>query len=98
MVCSLLSAPADADGLRHLVVCRVILGSAEVVHPGSGQTGPSSGDFDSGADNLQSPTKYIIWYPDVKTNILPLYTLSVKLDLHSGSTGAYLILRYIKIY
>lgn len=82
---SLLSAPADADGLRHLVVCCVTLGSTEVVLSGSGQSGPSSGDFDSGVDNQRYPRKYIVWYPDVKTNILPLYTVAVKLNFHSGS-------------
>lgn len=72
------------------MVCRVILGNTEVVLPTSGQSGPSSGDFDCGVDNQQSPRKYIVWYPDVKTNILPLYTLAVKLEeFHSGPGGAF---------
>lgn len=77
---SLLSAPVDADGLRHLVICRVILGSAETILPGSTQSAPSARNFDSGVDKQQSPSKYIVWYPDIKTNILPLYALSVKFD------------------
>ncbi|ONK71596.1 uncharacterized protein A4U43_C04F10320 [Asparagus officinalis] len=81
---SIPSVPADADGLRHLLVCRVILGRTEEILPGSIQSGPSSEDFDSGVDNLQSPSKYIIWYPDVKTNILPLYALSIKMDSFTG--------------
>ena len=87
MVCSVLSAPGDADGLRHLLVCRVILGSTEEILPGSMQSGPSSENFDSGVDSQQSPSKYIVWYPDVKTNILPLYAVSIKLDIHLR--GAY---------
>lgn len=83
MICSVLSAPVDADGLRHVVVCRVILGSTETIVPGSTQSAPSSGEFDSGVDNQQAPSKYIIWYPDVKTNVLPMYALSVKLDIQS---------------
>ena len=66
------------------MVCRVILGSTEEILPGSMQSGPSSENCDSGVDNQQSPSKYIVWYQDVKTNILPLYALSVKLDVQSG--------------
>ncbi|KAJ6833893.1 putative inactive poly [ADP-ribose] polymerase SRO3 [Iris pallida] len=80
---SVLSAPVDEDGLRHVVVCRVILGCPEELLPGSVQSCPSSEEHDSGVDNMQSPSRYIIWYPDVKTHVLPLYTLSVKLDLSS---------------
>ncbi|ONK62276.1 uncharacterized protein A4U43_C07F2240 [Asparagus officinalis] len=71
------------DGLNHMVICRVILGSTETILPGSRQLGSSSGDFDSGVDNQQAPSKYIVWYPDVKTHVLPLYTVTVKMDLNS---------------
>ncbi|ONK55776.1 uncharacterized protein A4U43_C10F870 [Asparagus officinalis] len=81
---SLISAPISEDGLKHMVICRVILGSTETILPGSSQSGPSSADFDSGVDNEQAPSKYIVWYPDVKTNVLPLYAVTVKMELNSG--------------
>ncbi|XP_019150829.1 PREDICTED: probable inactive poly [ADP-ribose] polymerase SRO5 [Ipomoea nil] len=61
----------DAEGLRHLLFCRVLLGNAEVVQPGSTQCYPSSEEFDSGVDSLVSPTKYIIWNSHMKAQILP---------------------------
>ncbi|ONK59166.1 uncharacterized protein A4U43_C08F3660 [Asparagus officinalis] len=48
-------------------------------------SGPSSGDFDSGVDNQQAPSKYIVWYPDVKTHVLPLYAVTVKMELDLGA-------------
>ncbi|KAM0934080.1 putative poly(ADP-ribose) polymerase, catalytic domain, RST domain-containing protein [Dioscorea sansibarensis] len=77
---SVMSSPVDVDGLRHVLFCRLILGSTEEVPPGSRQLGPSTDKFDSGVDNMQSPRKYTIWYPHVNTHILPLYILSVRVD------------------
>ncbi|XWS37490.1 hypothetical protein CRYUN_Cryun19dG0047300 [Craigia yunnanensis] len=51
----------DKNGMRYLMLCRIILGKAEVVQPGSKQFHPSSHEFDSGVDDLSSPKKYILW-------------------------------------
>ncbi|TXG49441.1 hypothetical protein EZV62_025316 [Acer yangbiense] len=45
----------DEDGMRHLLLCCLILGKTEAVHPGSDQYHPSSEEFDSGVDNLTMP-------------------------------------------
>ncbi|KAF2315943.1 hypothetical protein GH714_040738 [Hevea brasiliensis] len=66
------------DGLRHLLLCRVILGTMEVVHPGSEQFHPSSEEFDSGIDNVSSPKKYIVWSNHMNTHILPEFVVSFK--------------------
>ncbi|XP_065035297.1 probable inactive poly [ADP-ribose] polymerase SRO2 isoform X1 [Musa acuminata AAA Group] len=80
---SVMSATVDEKGLRHVLLCRVILGGAEEVVRGSGQSRPSSGNFDSAVDNHRSPTRYIIWYPDVQSRVLPLYVLSVEVDFRN---------------
>ncbi|KAK8965564.1 putative inactive poly [ADP-ribose] polymerase SRO3 [Platanthera guangdongensis] len=80
--CVLSSFP-DANGLRRIILCGVILGKTELVLPGSNQYGPSSEEFDSGVDNLQFPRKYIVWYSDAKTRVLPLYVLVIRLDTQS---------------
>lgn len=72
------STTPDTDGIRHLLFCRVLLGSAEVVQPGSTQCYPSSEEFDSGVDTLVSPTKYIIWTSRMNTQILPVFMISFK--------------------
>ncbi|KAK9198038.1 hypothetical protein WN944_013221 [Citrus x changshan-huyou] len=68
----------DREGMRYLLLCRVILGKQEVVHPGSDQYHPSTGEFESGVDNLQVPKKYILWSTNMNTHILPEYIISLK--------------------
>ncbi|CAI9753936.1 unnamed protein product [Fraxinus pennsylvanica] len=72
------SSVADEDGLRHLLLCRVLLGRTEIVRPDSRQSNPSSEEFDSGVDNLASPKKYIVWSTRLNTHILPEYVVSFR--------------------
>ncbi|XP_024929130.2 probable inactive poly [ADP-ribose] polymerase SRO5 isoform X1 [Ziziphus jujuba] len=69
---------ADETGLKHVLLCRVILGKAELVPPGSQQCRPSCEDFDSGVDDLSSPKKYIVWGIHMNTRILPEYVISFR--------------------
>ncbi|KAA8525842.1 hypothetical protein F0562_007697 [Nyssa sinensis] len=69
----------DESGVRHMVFCRVILGNMEVVRPGSGQFHPSSENFDSGVDDLQNPSYYIVWNMNMNTHIYPEYVVSFKM-------------------
>ncbi|RZR89202.1 hypothetical protein BHM03_00016882, partial [Ensete ventricosum] len=80
---SVMSATADERGLRHVLLCRVILGAVEEVVRGSRQSQPSSHSFDSAVDNQNTPTRYIVWYPDAQTRVLPLYVLSIKVDFRT---------------
>ncbi|CAL5387790.1 unnamed protein product [Camellia sinensis] len=80
---SLKSSIVDEDGLRHVLLCRVILGNTELVHPGSEQFHPSSEQFDSGVDNLVSPKKYIVWSTHVNTHILLEYIISFRVTYPS---------------
>lgn len=78
---SVKSAVVDKDGLRHLLLCRVILGRTEVVPAGSDQCRPSSDEYDSGVvvDSLQSPKEYIVWSNRINTHVLPECVLSFRL-------------------
>ncbi|GKV36435.1 hypothetical protein SLEP1_g44570 [Rubroshorea leprosula] len=71
-------AAVDEDGLRHVFLCRVILGKTEVIQPGTQQCCPSSKEFDSGVDNLWSPNKYIVWSTHMNAHILPDFLLSFR--------------------
>ncbi|KAI4303851.1 hypothetical protein MLD38_039440 [Melastoma candidum] len=75
---SLKCAPMDRDGLRYLLLCRIIVGNSELVLPGSDQRHPSSKQFDSGVDNLASPKKYIVWSTHLNTHVLPEYTVTLR--------------------
>lgn len=75
---SVKSAPIDEDGLRHLFLCRIILGKPELVSPGSEQSHPSSEQYDSGVDDLSSPRRYIVWSTHMNTHVLPEYLVSFR--------------------
>lgn len=72
------SAIADDDGVKHILLCRVLLGKTEVVNRFSTLCHPSSEEFDSGVDDLVSPKKYIIWSSQMNTHILPEFVISFK--------------------
>ncbi|XP_060168971.1 probable inactive poly [ADP-ribose] polymerase SRO3 [Lycium barbarum] len=83
------TAIQDKDGLRHLLICSVVLGKVEVVTPGSGQFQPSSEDLDSGVDNLLSPRKYIVWSCHLNTHIFPEFIVSFRVSPHSNRVEKY---------
>lgn len=78
LVSSVRFAPIDRNGVKHLLLCRVILGQSELVHPGSEQCHPSSEEFDSGVDNLSCPKKYVVWSTHMNTHIRPEYVVSLQ--------------------
>ncbi|XP_059315852.1 probable inactive poly [ADP-ribose] polymerase SRO2 [Lycium ferocissimum] len=73
-----LSAVEDENGLRHMLLCRVILGNTEVIEAGSTQFLPTCEYFDSGVDNLLAPKRYIIWGSYMNSHILPNFLVSFK--------------------
>lgn len=77
------TAVPDRNGIRHLLLCRVILGKSEIVHPGSGQCHPSSEEYDTGVDNLPSPRKYIVWSTHMNSYIFPEFMVSFRVTSHA---------------
>lgn len=68
----------EEEGIKHILLCRVILGRSELIVAGSKQSYPSSNQFDSGVDNLQNPRKYVIWSSFMNSYILPTYIVSFR--------------------
>ncbi|KAH0918145.1 hypothetical protein HID58_025805 [Brassica napus] len=68
----------DEEGLRHLLLCRLILGKPEEVVSGSKQAYPSSVEFDSGVDDVQNPRKYLVWSSTMNSYILPTYIVTFR--------------------
>jgi len=84
--CSINSArncDVDERGVRYMLFCRVVMGNMELVAAGSKQCHPSSEKFDSGVDDLQNPTNYIIWDMNKNTHIYPEYVVSFKVSSDS---------------
>ncbi|KAI5656357.1 hypothetical protein M9H77_25150 [Catharanthus roseus] len=69
----------DENGVQHILLCRVILGNVELLHSGSQQSHPSSEKFDSGVDDLENPSHYIIWHMNMNTHIYPEYVVSFRM-------------------
>ncbi|CAH9140352.1 unnamed protein product [Cuscuta epithymum] len=82
---SVKSAVADENGVRHILLCRVILGKTEEVPRGSRQWYPTTQEFVSGVDDSASPTNYIVWSTHMNTHILPLYLISFRVS--SSTSG-----------
>ncbi|XP_009590724.1 probable inactive poly [ADP-ribose] polymerase SRO2 isoform X1 [Nicotiana tomentosiformis] len=82
-----LSTVEDENGLRHMLLCRVILGNTEVIPAGSTQSQPTSDseDFDSGVDNIVAPTRYTIWGSHMNSHIFPNFLLSFSFRLGNSS-------------
>ncbi|XP_074326298.1 inactive poly [ADP-ribose] polymerase RCD1-like [Apium graveolens] len=74
----------DENGFRYIILCRVILGNVEVVHPGSKQAHPSCESYDSGVDDLNDPRHYIVWGTKKNTHIYPLYAVGYKISSDAG--------------
>ncbi|XP_057418944.1 inactive poly [ADP-ribose] polymerase RCD1-like [Lotus japonicus] len=72
----------DENGVRHLALCRVIMGNMEVIHPAFGsdtvQFQPSSPEYDNGVDNIQCPRYYVVWNMNKNTHIHPEFVVSFK--------------------
>lgn len=69
----------DENGIVHMMLCRVIMGNVEIVHPGSNQHRPSSDYFDSGVDDLKNPQHYIVWDMNMNRHIYSEFVVIVKL-------------------
>ncbi|EEF37012.1 conserved hypothetical protein [Ricinus communis] len=78
------SSVVDANGLGHMLLCRVILGKMEEIPADSKQFQPNSTEFDSGVDNLHKPRRYIIWNAFMNSHIFPTYIISFKAPSFNG--------------
>ncbi|TVU31523.1 hypothetical protein EJB05_23210 [Eragrostis curvula] len=69
----------DEHGIVHMMLCRVIMGNVEIVHPGSKQDRPSNDCFDSGVDDLKNPQHYIVWDMNLNSHIYSEFVVTFKL-------------------
>ncbi|KAK4261484.1 hypothetical protein QN277_004473 [Acacia crassicarpa] len=71
----------DENGVRHMVLCRVILGNMERLCPGGGtQLHTSSNDYDSGVDDIENPKCFTVWTMNMNTHIYPEFIVSFKVS------------------
>ncbi|CAN6483705.1 unnamed protein product [Victoria cruziana] len=75
---SAVCSDVDQNGIKHMILCRVLLGNSEQVKPGSEQFYPSSEEFDSGVDNKEKAGLYVMWGTHMNTHIFPEFVVSFK--------------------
>ncbi|XP_058723513.1 probable inactive poly [ADP-ribose] polymerase SRO4 [Vicia villosa] len=75
------------DGVRHLILCRVILGRTQIVKPDTKQCYPSCEDYDSGVDSFSAPTKYVIWSSRINTHVWPAYVINFRVPSFKGGSN-----------
>lgn len=78
---SAMMSEADDNEEKHVLLCRVILGNVEMVEDGPL---PSSVNFDTGVDNIENPTWYVVKWANMNTHILPQCVVSYK-SSHNAS-------------
>ncbi|XP_057444024.1 inactive poly [ADP-ribose] polymerase RCD1-like [Lotus japonicus] len=76
----------DENGVRHLVLCRVIMGKMELLQPctststNNGQFQPNNFKYDNGVDDIQCPRNYTVWNVNINTHIYPEFVVSFKVS------------------
>ncbi|KAI4377986.1 hypothetical protein MLD38_015533 [Melastoma candidum] len=68
----------DKNGVKYIVLCRVVLGSVEVIDTESKRFCPSNERFDSGVDNLENPKRYVVWEMNMNSHIFPEYMITFR--------------------
>lgn len=86
----------DENDIRHMVLCRVIMGNMELLRCGSSQFHPSSEEFDSGVDKLPNPNRYVVWNMNMTSHIYPECAISFKMtsDVEGNSLALHLIFSF----
>ncbi|CAK7353008.1 unnamed protein product [Dovyalis caffra] len=77
----LASSSADKNGIRHMLLCNVLMGKMEVIPAGSKQIYPISVEFDSGVDNLEEPRRLVVWSAFMNSHIFPTHIISFKVPI-----------------
>jgi len=93
-----MSTVADENGLRHVLLCKVILGRVENVPVDSKQSQPSCKQYDTGVDDISSPKKHIIWTAFMNSHIHPEYIVSFKYNYVKGKFSVYFFCLFMPIY
>ncbi|KAJ0235839.1 Inactive poly [Hirschfeldia incana] len=75
----------DENGVRYMVLCRVIMGNMELLRGDKAQFFSGGEEYDNGVDDVENPKNYIVWNMNMNTHIFPEYVVRFKLsDPHNA--------------
>ena len=77
----------DENGVRHMVLCRVIMGNMEPLGGDRAQFVTGGEGYDNGVDNVSSPKHYVVWNMNMNTHVYPEFVVSFKLLFIPNAEG-----------
>ncbi|WZZ78690.1 hypothetical protein YC2023_099262 [Brassica napus] len=70
----------DENGVRYMVLCRVIMGNMELLRGDKAQFFSGGEEYDNGVDDVENPKNYIVWNMNMNTHVFPEYVVRFKLS------------------
>ncbi|AEE31452.1 WWE protein-protein interaction domain protein family [Arabidopsis thaliana] len=77
----------DENGVRYMVLCRVIMGNMELLRGDKAQFFSGGEEYDNGVDDIESPKNYIVWNINMNTHIFPEFVVRFKLSNLPNAEG-----------
>ncbi|CAN7030691.1 unnamed protein product [Brassica rapa subsp. trilocularis] len=85
----------DENGVRYMVLCRVIMGNMELLRGDKAQFFSGGEEYDNGVDDVENPKNYIVWNMNMNTHVFPEYVVRFKLSDPINAEGDYLVLYFM---
>ncbi|KAG2304246.1 hypothetical protein Bca4012_063157 [Brassica carinata] len=77
----------DENGVRYMVLCRVIMGNMELLRGDKAQFFSGGEKYDNGVDDVENPKNYIVWNLNMNTHIFPEFVVRFKLSVPPNAEG-----------
>ncbi|CAH8296172.1 unnamed protein product [Eruca vesicaria subsp. sativa] len=77
----------DENGVRYMLLCRVIMGNMELLRGYKAQFFSGGEEYDNGVDDVENPKNYIVWNINMNTHIYPEYVVRFKLSVPHNAEG-----------
>ncbi|CAA7026634.1 unnamed protein product [Microthlaspi erraticum] len=77
----------DENGVRYMVLCRVIMGNMELLRGDKAQFFSGGEEYDNGVDDVENPKNYIVWNINMNTHIFPEFVVRFKLAALPNAEG-----------
>ncbi|CAN8303654.1 unnamed protein product [Cochlearia groenlandica] len=77
----------DENGVRYMILCRVIMGNMELLQGVKAQFFSGGEEYDNGVDDVENPKNYIVWNINMNTHIFPEYVVRFKMSVSPIAEG-----------
>ncbi|CAN7046713.1 unnamed protein product [Brassica oleracea var. botrytis] len=77
----------DENGVRYMVLCRVIMGNMEPLRGDKAQFFSGGEEYDNGVDDVEKPKNYVVWNINMNTHVFPEFVVRFKLSVPTNAEG-----------